>query len=213
MVEKASFFRFCIRYIRDMHKENYVGVFVEVYPDENDMEDIRDVLFLVGMNVREAKSNVCEFTLSQVEGADALQKAADKMKCVALSEMAEGDLSVIDTMMQEDERPVPVPLIMDWDSYLPDISVFGMKKDVPCGALLFTMREDRLVAQLAYAADPVALPAMLWEAYTRAMEKYGPDQKIEVPVVVNKTEDLVERLVPKVKRDDLLEGLLLFDGR
>ncbi|MCR5098489.1 MAG: hypothetical protein K6B14_06030 [Lachnospiraceae bacterium] len=210
MVEKASFVRYCITQAKGIYDQHLVGAFMEVYPDEEEMRDIKDVMFLVGMNVREAKSNIFEFSLSQVEGVDALKKAATKMECKSLSDMESGDLNVIENMMQEDVRPIPVPMIMDWDSYLPDISVFGIKRKVPCGALLFSMREETLVAELAYAADPVALPAMLGAAYEKAMEIYGGDQRVTVPVVVNKTENLVEKIVPKADRADVLEGVLLF---
>ena len=211
MVKKASFFRYCISQAKKDYGKELKGAVFEITSIEEDLTDIRDVLHLVGMNVREAKNNVFEFTLSQVEETEALKKASEKLECRCLSDMSEGDLRTIDTMMQEDDRPVPVPLLMDWDVYLSDISVFAIKKDNPCGALLFSEKDEDLVAEVAYAADPVALPAMLGTAYTKAFEKYGGEKKVLIPVVVNKTAELVERIVPQAVREDVIEGVFVFD--
>ncbi len=210
MVKKASFFRYCIYQAKNEYHHRLKGAFIEIYPDNDYAKDIRDVLYMVGMSIREAKSNVFEFSLSQVEGVQSLIKAAEKMECRPLDKMSAAELSTIENMMQEDVRPIPVPTMMDWDSYISDISVFGFKNSAPCGALLFSMKSERLVAELAYAADPVALPAMLGTAYKKALEKYGEDVRVEVPVVVNKSENLVERIVPTATREDILEGVLLF---
>ena len=212
-VEKAYFFRHIIAAERK-RRDDLKGVFVEFYEDEawKDLSDTMDVLSLAGFTIRLGEDNCYEFALSDVKSRKTLQKAADKVKCIPLSEAVENE-AITDKMediIQNDDRPVPVPAFIYWEDYLQDISFICLTAGEPCGAILVSEDKDCLIVELAYTNNPVALPALLWNALAGAEEIYGSDKKVLVPVVVNKTSDIVEHMVPGVRRGKLVNGFVWF---
>ncbi|MCR4797953.1 MAG: hypothetical protein K5853_05825 [Lachnospiraceae bacterium] len=207
--EKALFFSHIVKTDKKRRQENLKGAFVELHEDEA-WPDAVEALRLSGMEARFGDGNVFEFALSQVKGAEALKKAADRVGCVSLLEADEKCRRSLLNLLQLDERPVPFPEEVDWSMYVPEISFISKKSDVPSGVILFSEQDDYIVAELGFSVDAVALPALLWNALHGAMEKYGPSQKVLVPVVVNKTGLLVKKLVPDAQRTRIINGLVRF---
>ncbi len=213
-VEKAAFFRHIIRQEKKQRGADLKGAFIEFYEDEvwNDLSDVMDVLSLAGFTLRLGEDNCYELSLSDVKGRKTLQKAAEKVKCIPLSEAQEKIwiTEKMEEIMLNDDRPVPVPAFIYWEDYLPDISFISLLGGEPCGAVLVTQEKDYLVVELAYTSNPVVLPALLWNALIKAEEKYGGEKRVLVPVVVNKTADIVEHMVPDAKRGKLINGIMWF---
>lgn len=137
-----------------------------------------------------------------------MKKAVGKLNCKKLSEADEQLFGKLDEMILQDNRPSPLPLFVNWDVYMQEESLICMKGDEPCGILLFLHRGDSIVIDCAYVTDKTALAVMLGNAYEIIKEKYEPDQKILVPVVVDRTARIVERLVPTAERADVLEAVM-----
>ena len=213
-VEKAAFFRHLIGQEKKKRGEDLKGAFIEFYEDEawKDLSDAMDVLSLAGFTLRLGEDNCYEFALSDVKSRKTLQKAAEKIKCMPLSEAQEKIwiTEKMEEIMLSDDRPVPVPAFIYWEDYLQDLSFISILGGEPCGAVLVTQEKDYLVVELAYTANPVVLPALLWNALEKAEEKYGSEKRVLVPVVVNKTADIVEHMVPDAKRGKLINGFMWF---
>ena len=185
------------------------GVYAEFHSDiKLRSERIRNVMILAGMESSISKSNVYEFPLSAVEENSLLQKAAGRMKCIPLSAATNELMCKLDELTQVDSRPSPLPLFVNWDAYLKDESLICMQGDAPCGILLFSRHGDFLVIDCAFVTEFIALPVLLGNAYTWLKEQYGPEQKLMIPVVIDRTASIVERLVPGAQRVDVVEAVL-----
>ena len=190
-------------------KGKFFGAFTE-FPTDEDMNGVVEALTLTGMDAFIGDSNIYEFKLSDVTGRDMMEKASERVECIPVSDADDLMRQKIDEIMRIDERPVPIPLFIDWKSLDDKISFICKKNDRLCGALLFSEREEYLVADLGYSADPIALPALIHNALEVAIEKYGEDKKVIVPVVVNKSALLVEKIVPDAVRGKVINGVMRF---
>ena len=112
----------------------------------------------------------------------------------------------------KDRRPVPLPPEAEWEQYEPEISFLCLKgeKRHVCGGLFFTEREGYLIAQMGYASDPFALPALIWNACTKAIKRYGPDTRILIPMVSDRYENMIRGVVPKAKRGEVINAVMRF---
>ena len=207
--QKALFLEHVISTDTKRRAQNLKGAFIEVHEDEA-WDDALDCLRLCGMEARLGDGNVYEFSLSQVKGADTFKKAALKINCISLAEADQLIKKRVRHMAIIDERPVPVSDEIDWDLYLQDLSFISMKGDNPSGVILISQKEEYLVIDLCYSADTLSLPALLGRTLEAALESLGPDQKVLVPVVVNKTELLIEKIVPDAYRTKIINGLMRF---
>lgn len=209
MMDRADFIRFVIRNERSRDDRELKGAFTECHMDEGG-EQQQLIYILAGMETSREKNNIYEFSLSQVGQRESLAKMKKRLECRSLSECGDDELDELDAMMQEDDRITPVPLFMDWYEYAPDISKVCFKNGKPVGAILFTTPGDHLVIELAYTADGMALPVLLANALEEAEKIYSPDTQVLVPVVVNKTSEIVEKMVPEAVRGEIVEGAVWF---
>ena len=205
----AELIRTLIRREKFYRGPSLKGVYAEFHSDIKLRSDrIRNVMLLAGMESCITKSNVYEFPLSAVEESSLLRKAKGRMKCIPLF-MANGELfNKLDELIQTDARPSPLPLFVNWDSYLQEDSLICMQGDDPCGILLFSKYKDYLVIDCAFVTEAMALPVLLGNAYPWLVEKYGDKQKLLIPVVIDRTASIVERLVPGAERVDMVEAVL-----
>ena len=209
VMAKADLIRYCIRSERIRDNGSLKGAFMEVHMDEGG-EQQEQILMLAGMETLREKNNIYEFTLSQVGQRSMLSKLKKRLECRSIGECEEEELDEMDAIIQEDERSTPVPLFMDWYEYDQDLSKICFSNGKPVGALLFTNCEDHLVIELAYTADNMALPVMLANALEDAESIYSPEKRVLVPVVINKTKEIVEKMVPDAYRGEIVEGVVWF---
>ena len=207
--EKALFFAHIISTDRKRRDQELKGAFIELHEDEA-WDDAVNILKLCGMEARIGDGNVYEFTLSQVKGAGTLKKAADRVKCLDLTQADDDMKKGLCALMKKDDRPIPISEEIDWKMYIPTLSFISLKGDIPSGAILISKDDDYLIIELSYSADTVALPALLFNALAAAVKEYGADQKVLVPVVVNKTGLLVKKMVPDAYRTRIINGLVRF---
>lgn len=185
------------------------GVYSEFYPyGKFRPERILDVLTLAGMESYITKSCLYEFSIRDVTGTELLLKAAKRMKFVRLLDADLKILDKLDEMMLDDTRPLPLPPFVNWDIYMQEESLISMNEESPSGFLLLSQHEDAFVIDCAYVTDKTILAGLLGSAYASIKEKYGEEQKILVPVVVDRTAAIVERLVPNAEREDVMEAVL-----
>ncbi|MCR5097313.1 MAG: hypothetical protein K6B14_00025 [Lachnospiraceae bacterium] len=207
-IEKAYVIESVIMAEKKRYGKDVNGVFFEIHEDEvGDKDLFRQALMMCGFRVRETLGNVYEFSLNQVREKEQqfLAKAAQSMKCILVSSADEGTKEALDNMIREDARPVPVGMYINWADYLVDESLICMKDDKPCGTLLLSKKGQYLILDCAYVADRMALSAMLGRAFFEIKKKYGDDQKILVPIVLEKTGLLVEKLAKDAIRGKRLE--------
>ncbi len=208
---KADFLNYLIRVERARRGKGIKGIFCEIHTDEvEDIDQLRHMLMMSGFEIRTTVDNIYDLTLKQVGEREFLNKAKNALECVSVGSAPDEIKEKLDYMISEDARPVPVGTFVNWDEYLPDLSMICIKGDAPCGALLISMKKDCLVVDCAYSDYKLALPAMLGKALSVAEEKYGGAQHVLVPVVLDKTGLLVTRLAPEAKRGEFIEAIQWF---
>ncbi len=206
---KADLLRYIFRAEQERIKDPLKGIFCEVHIQEvRDVQVLKRVLRLAGMETAVTGNNIYEFALSDVKEAAFLKKAAGRIKCTQLSEADDTLLSGLESLIRADDRPVPFNLVSGYSDYLQDVSFISHKGGKPDGAVLLYEKKDYIVIDCAYVDDPVALAGLLGNAYMALLDEYGPGQKILVPVVVNKTAEIVTHMVPDAQRGELIEGVL-----
>ena len=209
----VSVFRYLIRIERQRYKGKLNGAFFEIHADEvDDPDTFRQALLMSGFEAKEALDNIYEVSLEQVEekGQSFLAKAAKSMKCIPLKSADTALRETVDRMIQEDKRPVPIGLYVQWEDFSEEDSLICMKDDKPCGLLLLSHKGDYIVFECAYVTDKMALSAMIGWAYFMMQKKYGPSQKVLIPVVLEKTGVIVEKIAPEAQRGKVIEGIRFF---
>lgn len=207
---RADFIRYVIRRERGRNGKNLKGAFFEVHEDEI-TDDFRQVVAMARMDLRAEKSNVFEFTLAEVGQRATFKAIMNRLECRCLFDTTEEERTELHLLMNQDDRAVPVPLFPDWLEYRQDISEICFDKDgIPCGALLFTQERDYLVLELAWNSDKMSLAVMIGNALKTAEEVFPDDKKVLVPVVVSKTDKIVEKMVPTARRSTIYEAVQWF---
>ncbi len=187
----------------------YVGAFFELHVDEKDK--VKPIFFdMAEMNVHLSKNNIFELSLKDIDLGN-LGKTADSYEYAPPGELSEDTLFDLEDLMESDERPVPKEEEINWDDYLQDISIVCMEKGSPVGTVLISEEEDYLVVELVYSKSSKALLGMIDKAVSLAKEKYPDDRKVLIPIVGKGTKGLVERLLPKAKRGEIIEAVIRFE--
>nr|MCR5098704.1 hypothetical protein [Lachnospiraceae bacterium] len=178
----------------------------------DDLDQFKHAMMMAGFETRETLDNIYELSLGQVREKEQkfLANAGKQMKCIPVSKADDDLREKIDTMIQEDSRPIPVGMYVNWDNFLEEDSLVCMKGDEPCGLMLLSRKKDYIVIECAYVADKLALAAMSGWAYFVLKKKYGDTQKILIPVVLEKTGLIVEKIAPDAVRGKMLEGIKHF---
>lgn len=206
----SDFVRYLIR--RAETSGEYIGVFAEIHMDEG-TEFHRNVLLMSGMEITETKNNIYELSLAEVSHERMLYEAARKSDCIFLNEVPEEFLYMLEDQLEKDERAIPVPVEVDWEEYVQELSLICVENDEPVGALLFTEEKDYLVLMLAYSISAKAMSGMIGTALKRARELYEPGKKLLMPIVGRGSREIVERLAPQAKRGDILQAVTWFGKR
>ena len=209
-VKAADFVRYIMR--RAKKSNDYVGAFWEIHMDEN-TKYIRDILMLSGMELHEAKNNIYELSLSDVEHEDMLYAAAKTADCTFLEDADEDTLEMVEEMIDEDERPIPAPSYFDWNFYIQELSLVCCENGKPVGLLLFSEAKDYLVLELAYSVSSKVMPGMIGTALLKAKELYPPDKRVLMPIVGKGAAEVTARIAPEAQRGDIVEAVTWFKER
>ncbi len=193
--------------------EEAKGAFFDIHTDElDDPKSFKHAMMMSGFETKESLDNIYELTLNQVneKSKKFLANAGKMMKCIPISKADDDLRERVEMMIQEDSRPVPVGMYVNWDDFLTDYSLICMKGDMPCGLLLLSQKMDYIVIECAYVADKMALSSMVGWAYFGLQKVFGGSQKVLIPVVLEKTGLIVEKIAPDAVRGKVLEGIRYF---
>ena len=69
---------------------------------------------------------------------------------------------------------------------------------------------DYLVLEAAYSSGKYTLPAVLGHSLFKALEMFGPDKMVLAPVVVFKSEQIIEEMVSGEKREKIMVAVHRF---
>ena len=186
------------------------GVFAELHIAP-ETERMKRLLAEVGMQIKVRKNNLYECTVKDVKEDRTLLAAAKKISCVPLLFMSDTEMDEIERIIYEDTGNVPVPLPIPWSSYRQDLSIVHYdagKKTL--GALFVSKVGDTLVIDLLYGKNPMVTAAILGSSIQTAKEELTPDQKILVPIVLEATRPIIEKIAPNATREDLVEAFIRF---
>ncbi|MCR4796932.1 MAG: hypothetical protein K5853_00600 [Lachnospiraceae bacterium] len=212
--EKAPLLHYIIGTERKRFGTETRGVFFEICEEEiKSLEEFRRILSECGFQVIDTRGNVYEFSFDMIPEKQRkfLAKTAKMQNCVLLSQADENLKHALEIMMQVDSRPVPVGMYVRWEDYLEEDSLICLKEDKPCGALLLSKKDEYIIIDCAYVTDKLALSAMVGWAYCHLVEKYGKDQKVLVPIVLERTGLIVENIVCNAQRGNRIECIKFFE--
>lgn len=212
-IVRANLLRYLVMSEKQRYGDRLKGAFFETHIEElKDQDQFRQSLIMCGFEAKETVDNIYELSLDQVKENEQkfLAKAAKMMKCITVSSADDDLKDKIDQMMQEDSRPVPIGMYVNWSDFSAEDSLICMKDDNVCGVLLLSKKSDYIVMDCAYVTDKMALSSMVGWAYFRLMKKYGPTQKVLIPVVLEKTGMIVEKIAPEAIRGKMIEGIMHF---
>ena len=103
-----------------------------------------------------------------------------------------------------------MPYSLRWSDYHQDYSQISFENGVPTGLLLVEEQKGSIVLDLAYTANPKALPAMLGTVLKKLLNEKEKDTEILVPSVVKKTDEIVDRLVSNAERGEVIQAVKWF---
>ena len=212
-IVRANLLRYLVMSEKQRYGDRLKGAFFETHIEElKDQDQFRQSLIMCGFEAKETVDNIYELSLDQVKENEQkfLAKAAKMMKCITVSSADDDLKDKIDQMMQEDSRPVPIGMYVNWSDFSAEDSLICMKDDNVCGVLLLSKNSDYIVMDCAYVTDKMALSSMVGWAYFRLMKKYGPTQKMLIPAVLEKTGMIVEKIAPEAMRGKMIEGIMHF---
>ncbi|MCR5487045.1 MAG: hypothetical protein K6F35_05885 [Lachnospiraceae bacterium] len=205
----AEFLRAMIGIEYERSGGGLTGAFIEMPLSEADPA-IQEGLRLAGMEVMEGKGNVYCFRLSDVREREMLWKASEAAQLLLLKDADSSLRKDLEHRMESDPMPIPVSMPVEWEEYLPELSMILLEEGNPAGAVLMAARGEFLVLELAYAATRTALPKLLGGVLRQALKLYGEDQELLVPIVARHSEELLERIVPGGMRYDYLGAVLWY---
>ncbi len=187
------------------------GAFMEM-PVSEAYPELREGLALAGLEVWEETGNVYQFTLSEVGDRNVFLKASKNASFCLLKDADGALLNGLERLMDEDTQPVAITPVVEWEDYLPELSMILFEEERPTGLMLISEQSGYLVIELAYVASKTALPKLIGGVLSRADLLYGPDQAVLVPIVVKNSGEILERVVPEGRRNKALESMMWFDG-
>ena len=186
----------------------YDGAFAEI-PVNEETEKLYHVFRLARMETRKQRGNVCSFRLCDVS-EKTLLKSAKMAPCKSIREASDREKGKILDLIHQDSRPVPMPYGLRWSDYHQDYSMIALENEDPIGLLLTEELEGCIVLELAYTANPKALPAMLGTVLKKLLNEKEKETEILVPSVVKKTDEIVDRLVSHVERGEVIQAVKWF---
>ena len=188
----------------------YHGIFAELHMSP-ETETMRKVLGSIGVHTFMRKNNLYECRMKDVIDDRTLFAAAKKVSCVPLLFLTDREKDEIENIIYEDTGSVPVALPIPWSSYRQDLSYVHYDADKKSLGMLFVSQVgDTMVMDLLYGKNPMVSAAILGTAIQMAREDLSPDQKLLVPIVLEATRPIVEKLAPTATREDLLEAYIHF---
>ena len=203
--------------VNKAREENaYHGVFSELHmvPEEGTLDlvfSMREILSSIGFKTMVRKNNLYECRMKDVIDDRTLFAAAKKVSCVPLLFLTDREKDEIENIIYEDTGSVPVALPIPWSSYRQDLSYVHYDADKKSLGILFVSQVgDTMVMDLLYGKNPMVSAAILGTAIQMAREDLSPDQKLLVPIVLEATRPIVEKLAPTATREDLLEAYIHF---
>ena len=142
---------------------------------------------------------------------DGLSAAMQRHPCLAVSQAGEDVKSALEDILYEEKSPVPVAFPVPWSKCRQDLSfLYHDKASGSAGLLLVSEMSDTLVFDLLYGKTPVITAALLGHAIKASESLLSPDQKILIPIVLEATRPLVEKLAPAATREELVEAVIRF---
>ena len=195
---------------RARDEKKYKGAFVELHmaPETAQMENN---LRACGMRTLHVKNNLYELRVKDIVPMDGLSAAMQRHQCQVVSHAGEDVKSALEDILYEEKSPVPVAFPVPWSKCRQDLSfLYHDKASGSAGLLLVSEMSDTLVFDLLYGKTPVITAALLGHAIKASESLLSPDQKILIPIVLEATRPLVEKLAPTATREELVEAVIRF---
>ena len=191
-------------------KDIYRGIFAELHMAP-ETEIMKKVMAACGMRIHERKNNLYECCVKDLVEDKTLTAAADKLSCLPLLFFSDQEMDEIERIISEEAGVVPMPLPIPWSNYRYDLSIvhYDPKKN-SLGLFLVSKVGDTYVIDLMYGKNPMITAAILGTVVKIAKEDLPEDQKILVPIVLEATRPLVEKVAPTATREDLVGAFVKF---
>ncbi|MCR5093896.1 MAG: hypothetical protein K6B72_07985, partial [Lachnospiraceae bacterium] len=205
--DAASLISFMIRSAK--REKRYKGVFLEMHQSEY-TPGMAEVLKAAGMKVYAEKNNNYEFVLSDVKRDPKVLEVARKIVCTPIGGLDQDAKGAIEAAIYCSDDPIPVSIPIPWVSFDEELSFAYCGGAQKIGLLLISRRADSLIIDLLHGSNPLIAAALLGSALTKLEQTAAPDQKFLVPIVVEASRPLLEKLVDGARRGDISEAVVRF---
>ncbi len=159
-----------------------------------------DAFSSCGFQVSEAQGELFSFNLSQVQKKYMIKNLSYN-SIVFLKNTDDYLLRAILSLIQEDPRPVPIELPINWDDYDPDLSFIRTDNGVPKGLMLVKRENDFVSIELGYDNDAKGFLKSISVLVNRSDELLSPDTLCIISAVNASLIPIVQKLIPDAKRN------------
>ncbi len=152
------------------------------------------------------EGGVYEFKLSEVIIPDAVKKAAGSLKCMSFKDTPDAALTALLKMIKADKRLIAFPEDYELSDSLMELSFICAAGGKILGAIFASSQGDDLILDNLYNVDNKAGAVLVNATYEAAIKEYGPDRKVVIPVISDRSAKLIESFVPGAQRERLVRA-------
>jgi len=170
----------------------------------------RRLLEQMDFDFTEIDSRVYTAPLEEILRNEDLRSLRHGGNVTALRNAAPALLQNLLDAIHTDSRPVPLPAKPDWSAYDGALSGIFLSGGTPRGLLLLERDGKELTMACAWASSVSALPQLLAFSMEQAGAQYPPDTQVVIPAISEASQKLVQRLLPQVRPQTVLQARRLF---
>ncbi len=190
-------------------ERRFTGLYMEL-TDEEERKLYRPGLLMAGMELRDTKSNVFTFHTDAIQNSDILKKSAKDTEAIALSDIDPKDRTEAEMLIRTDPRSIPFPQLVNWQVYDQELSFVLKKDDTVSGMFLCSRIGESVNIDLAYTRSSVMTPALFGHALILSETLLSPDTEILAATVVPQSRNVIGKMIPEAKRDEITEAVFWF---
>lgn len=180
--------------------ETFRGIYAKIFPSETKQ---LSYFRMAGFKLQEDYENVMEFTMGDIVPEKLLLQQEAFDACHTLAEMTDEQKMHMDRMLRDAADPLPIEFPVGYDRYDQDLSAMLEEKGEVKAVILISNTDSWISVDFAYAIFPTAFVTLVSFIYQWATMMLMDDQRILVPILSWKGEEIVRKLVPTAHRQKL----------
>ena len=152
------------------------------------------------------EGGIYEFKLSEVVIPEPVKKIARSLRCLKFKDTPGAVLTALLKMIVSDKRLLSLPGTAELSESLKGMGFICAAEKKILGAIFIAEQGDTLVLENLYNVENKAAASLVCAAYEAAMNEFGQDKTVIVPVINDRSAGLIESFVPGAKRERLIKA-------